>query len=133
MAKTVTFKGKEIFGKDFTIVDTHTNVKLVSNGMRTILEAIDNYEEKQAKAKKPVTLMDYQDIISDAVIAQTGKLLGLSEEDSKKLENVSYSEVFNFYSKTANDFADMEIPSVDRIKQSLVASNEEVTNTKDPK
>ena len=133
MAKTVIFKGKETFGKDFTIIDTHANVKLVSNGMRAILNAIDKYEEKQAKAKKPVTLMDYQDIISDEVITQTGKLLGLSTEDTKKLENVSYSEVFNFYSKAANEFADMEIPSVDKIKQSLVGSNEEAVNTKAPK
>ena len=132
MAKQVVFKGKEVLGKDFTIVDTHTNVKKVSNGMRAILEDLDKYEERQAKAKKPVTLMDYQDIISDEVIAQTGKLLGLSEEDTKKLENVSYSELFTFYSKAAEEFADMDIPSVDKIKESLQATNE-VANEKDPK
>lgn len=132
MAKQVVFKGKEVLGKDFTIVDTHTNVKKVSNGMRAILEDLDKYEERQAKAKKPVTLMDYQDIISDEVIVQTGKLLGLSEEDTKKLENVSYSELFIFYSKAAEEFADMDIPSVDKIKESLQATNE-VANEKDPK
>ena len=131
MAKTVVFKGKDTFGKDFTIVDTFNNVKLLNKGMRRILDAIDDYEEKQAKAKKNVTLMDYQDIISDLVIEETGKLLGLDKEDTKKLENVSYSEVFKFYSQASNDFLDMQVPDVTDIKKALTAGN--ATNEEDPK
>lgn len=132
MAKTVVFKGKEAFGKDFAIVDTFNNVKLLNKGMRRILDAIDAYEEKQAKAKKNVTLMDYQDIISGLVIEETGKLLGLSKEDTKKLENVSYSEVFKFYSKATNDFLDMQVPDVTDIKGALTAGNAS-DNEEDPK
>lgn len=131
MAKTVVFKGKDTFGKDFTIVDTFNNVKLLNKGMRRILDAIDDYEEKQAKAKKNVTLMDYQDIISGLVIEETGKLLGLGKEDTKKLENVSYSEVFKFYSQASNDFLDMQVPDVSDIKKALTAGN--ATNEEDPK
>lgn len=131
MAKTVVFKGKDTFGKDFTIVDTFNNVKLLNKGMRRILDAIDDYEEKQAKAKKNVTLMDYQDIISSLVIEETGKLLGLGKEDTKKLENVSYSEVFKFYSQASNDFLDMQVPDVTDIKKALTAGN--ATNEEDPK
>ena len=131
MAKTVFFKGKDTFGKDFTIVDTFNNVKLLNKGMRRIIDAIDDYEEKQAKAKKNVTLMDYQDIISSLVIEETGKLLGLGKEDTKKLENVSYSEVFKFYSQASNDFLDMQVPDVTDIKKALTAGN--ATNEEDPK
>lgn len=131
MAKTVVFKGKDTFGKDFTIVDTFNNVKLLNKGMRRIIDAIDDYEEKQAKAKKNVTLMDYQDIISSLVIEETGKLLGLGKEDTKKLENVSYSEVFKFYSQASNDFLDMQVPDVTDIKKALTAGN--ATNEEDPK
>lgn len=131
MAKTVVFKGKDTFGKDFTIVDTFNNVKLLNKGMRRILDAIDDYEEKQAKTKKNVTLMDYQDIISSLVIEETGKLLGLGKEDTKKLENVSYSEVFKFYSQASNDFLDMQVPDVTDIKKALTAGN--ATNEEDPK
>ena len=131
MAKTVVFKGKDTFGKDFTIVDTFNNVKLLNKGMRRIIDAIDDYEEKQAKAKKNVTLMDYQDIISSLVIEETGKLLGLGKEDTKKLENVSYSEVFKFYSQASNDFLDMQVPDVTYIKKALTAGN--ATNEEDPK
>lgn len=132
MSKKVEFKAKDVLGKDFTIVDTCANVKTVNNGMRAILNDLDKYEEKQAKAKKPVTLMDYSDIISTEVIKQTAKLLGLDEADAKKLENTSYSDIFAFYSKAANDFADMEIPTVDKIKQSLTTVSQ-VDTKKDPK
>lgn len=132
MAKTVTFKAKDVLGKDFTIIDSNKNIKLVSKEMRELLENIDKYETKQAKDKKPVTVMDYQDIISDRVIKGTGKLLSLTKEDTDKLEDMSYSDVFKFYADVADKFLAMKIPDPTDIVEGLQAMND-VAEEKDPK
>lgn len=132
MAKTVTFKAKDVLGKDFTIIDSNKNIKLVSKEMRELLENIDKYETKQAKDKKPVTVMDYQDIISDRVIKGTGKLLSLTKEDTDKLEDMSYSDVFKFYADVADKFLAMKIPDPTDIVEGLQAMND-AAEEKDPK
>ena len=132
MAKTVTFKAKDVLGKDFTIIDSNKNIKLVSKEMRELLENIDKYETKQAKDKKPVTVMDYQDIISDRVIKGTGKLLSLTREDTDKLEDMSYSDVFKFYADVADKFLAMKIPDPTDIVEGLQAMND-AAEEKDPK
>ena len=132
MAKTVTFKAKDVLGKDFTIIDSNKNIKLVSKEMRELLENIDKYETKQTKDKKPVTVMDYQDIISDRVIKGTGKLLSLTKEDTDKLEDMSYSDVFKFYADVADKFLAMKIPDPTDIVEGLQAMND-AAEEKDPK
>ena len=132
MAKTVTFKAKDVLGKDFTIIDSNKNIKLVSKEMRELLENIDKYETKQTKDKKPVTVMDYQDIISARVIKGTGKLLSLTKEDTDKLEDMSYSDVFKFYADVADKFLAMKIPDPTDIVEGLQAMND-AAEEKDPK
>lgn len=133
MAKTVTFNAKDVLGKDFTIVDTNKNIKLVSKGMRNLLEAIDKYETKQQEANKPVTVMDYIDIISENVITETGKLLGLTKADTAKLEDMSYSDVFEFYSKVVDKFLAMKVPDPTDIQQGIEAMNKAAAEEQDPK
>ncbi|EDX41655.1 hypothetical protein LMB76_04000 [Limosilactobacillus reuteri] len=131
MSKIVKFDAKAVLGQDFTVMDSFKNVKKVSAGITEILNSIDTYEEKQTKAKKPVTLMDYQDIVATNVIKETGKLLNLNKEDAKKLEDMSYSEVFDFYSEVARKFLDMDIPDPTAIKKGIQEMNE--AEKQDPK
>lgn len=131
MSKIVKFDAKAVLGQDFTVMDSFKNVKKVSAGITEILNSIDTYEEKQTKAKKPVTLMDYQDIVATNVIKETGKLLNLNKEDAKKLEDMSYSEVFDFYSEVARKFLDMDIPDPTAIKKGIQEMNE--AGKQDPK
>lgn len=131
MSKVVKFDAKNMLGKDFEVIDSFKNVKKVNAGVRGIFEAIDEYETKQTKAHKPVTMMDYQDIVASRVIENTGALLGLSKEDTAKLEDMSYSDVFKFYSKVANGFLDMDIPDPSAIKSVIQGGSE--TEKKDPK
>lgn len=131
MSKVVKFDAKNMLGKDFEVIDSFKNVKKVNAGVRGIFEAIDEYETKQTKAHKPVTMMDYQDIVASRVIENTGALLGLSKEDTAKLEDMSYSDVFKFYSTVANDFLDMDIPDPSAIKSVIQGGSE--TEKKDPK
>ena len=133
MAKTVTFDAKEVLGKEYTVIDSNKNIKIVSKGMRNLLEAIDNYETKQAKEEKPVTVMDYVEIIDENVIAETGKLLGLTKTETAKLEDMSYSDVFKFYSKVVNDFLAMKVPDPTDIQNGIKAMNEVANEEKDPK
>lgn len=134
MAKTVTFKAKDVLGKDFTVIDSNKNIKIVSKGMRALLDDIDKYETNQTKENKPVTVMDYTDLTNDRVIEETGKLLGLSKEDTKKLEDMSYSDVYNFYSDVVNKFLDMQVPTSKDYQSSIDAMNEAALKaTTDPK
>lgn len=81
MAKAVTFKAQDVLGKDFTIVDTFSNIKKIDAGMENIFSAIDKVDkEKGDKA----TFMQYNDAISEQVIIETGKLLDLTKTDTKK-------------------------------------------------
>lgn len=132
MSKIVKFNAQNVLGQEFTVMDSFKNVKKVNLGITAILNAIDDYEAKQNKAKKPVTLMDYQDIVATQVIKQTGKLLGLSKEDTEKLEDMSYSEVFKFYSDVAGKFLDMDIPDPSSIKKGIQSMNE-AAEKQDPK
>ena len=69
MAKVVSFKAKNVFGKDFNIVDTYDNVKKLNQGLIAMLKAIDELESKK---KDNVTLMDYQEVISEEVVKYGG-------------------------------------------------------------
>lgn len=134
MAKVVSFSAKETLGKDFKIIDTLENMHLVNQNMRDMFEAIDKYETKQAKDKQPVTVMDYQDIISKYVIKGVASLLGLTKEDAKKLDTMSYSDVFGFYSNVANKFLSMEVPDPTAIRQGIEDMNKAAEEqSKDPK
>lgn len=123
MAKAVTFKAQDVLGKDFTIVDTFSNIKKIDAGMENIFNAIDKVdEEKGDKA----TFMQYNDAISEQVIIETGKLLDLTKTDTKKLESMPYSDVFAFYSEAVDKFLGMEVPSVQKMQQRIKKVTEQI-------
>lgn len=130
MAKVVSFKAKNVFGKDFNIVDTYDNVKKLNQGLIAMLKAIDELESKK---KDNVTLMDYQEVISEEVITQTGKILGLTKTDAEKLKDMSYSEVFDFYKEITDKFLHMAVPSVEGIRKAFGGSPVVDEEEKDPK
>ena len=123
MAKAVTFKAQDVLGKDFTIVDTFSNIKKIDAGMENIFSAIDKVDkEKGDKA----TFMQYNDAISEQVIIETGKLLDLTKTDTKKLESMPYSDVFAFYSEAVDKFLGMEVPSVQKMQQRIKKVTEQI-------
>ncbi|MCF0119928.1 MAG: hypothetical protein HUJ64_09310 [Limosilactobacillus mucosae] len=123
MAKAVTFKAQDVLGKDFTIVDTFSNIKKIDAGMENIFSAIDKVDkEKGDKA----TFMQYNDAISEQVIIETGKLLDLTKTDTKKLESMPYSDVFAFYSEAVDKFLGMEVPSVQKMQQRIKKATEQI-------
>lgn len=123
MAKAVTFKAQDVLGKDFTIVDTFSNIKKIDAGMENIFNAIDKVDkEKGDKA----TFMQYNDAISEQVIIETGKLLDLTKTDTKKLESMPYSDVFAFYSEAVDKFLGMEVPSVQKMQQRIKKVTEQI-------
>lgn len=137
MAKAVTFKAQDVLGKDFTIVDTFSNIKKIDAGMENIFNAIDKVDEEKGDN---ATFMQYNDAISEQVIIETGKLLDLTKTDTKKLESMPYSDVFAFYSEAVDKFLGMEVPSVQKMQKRLKKAAEqfdqpekEETKAEDPK
>lgn len=128
MAKTATLKSANILGKDMKIMDSMTNIKKINAGMKAIWKRLDALDEKE----EPVTIAEYNDAITDEVVKQVAKLLDLSKEDSKKLENMSYSDLFDFYSKVVNDFTGMTAPSVRGMQERMDRAVQEATK-EDPK
>lgn len=137
MAKAVTFKAQDVLGKDFTIVDTFSNIKKIDAGMENIFSAIDKVDKEKGDN---ATFMQYNDAISEQVIIETGKLLDLTKTDTKKLESMPYSDVFAFYSEAVDKFLGMEVPSVQKMQKHLNKAVEqfdepekEETKAEDPK
>lgn len=130
MAKVVTFNAKDVLGQDFSVMDSTENVKKVSKGLKHIFDAIDKVDK--AHPDKDQTIMDYNDAIVDAVVADTAELLHLSKEDAKKLQGMSYSDIFDFYKKVADKFLGMKVPSVQMMQETLANQAEEPEKT-DPK
>jgi len=125
MAKTATLKSANVLGKDMTVMDSMTNIKKINAGMKAIYKRIDSLDEKDENT----TFADYNEVITDEVVKQVAKLLDLNKEDSKKLENMSYSDLFDFYSKAVNDFTGMNTPSVramqERMERAVKAATKE--------
>ena len=123
MAKAVTFKAQDVLGKDFTIVDTFSNIKKIDAGMENIFSAIDKVDKEKGDN---ATFMQYNDAISEQVIIETGKLLDLTKTDTKKLESMPYSDVFAFYSEAVDKFLGMEVPSVQKMQQRIKKVTEQI-------
>ena len=128
MAKAVTFKAQDVLGKDFTIVDTFSNIKKIDAGMENIFSAIDKVDKEKGDN---ATFMQYNDAISEQVIIETGKLLDLTKTDTKKLESMPYSDVFAFYSEAVDKFLGMEVPSVQKMQQRIKKVTEQIDQTEE--
>lgn len=123
MAKVVTFNAKDVLGQDFSVMDSTENVKKVSEGLKNVFAAIEKVDKEHPKNDQ--TVMDYNDAIVDAVVADTAELLHLSKEDSKKLQSMSYSEIFEFYNEVADKFLSMKVPSVQMMQETLANQSQE--------
>lgn len=126
MAKIVTFKAKEVLGQDFTVMDSNRNIQKLNKCLKNIYKALDKLDNT-----KETIFADYNEAISEEVIKGTADLLKLNKEDTEKLQDISYSEIFTFYSKAINDFTGMELPSVRVMQEKL----DKITNAteEDPK
>lgn len=134
MSKTVNFKmGETLFGRKTEITDTFDNVQMANKAVRTLLTAVDDYEKKQVKAKKALYLFDYQDIIAPIVLDESAKLLKLDKDETERLKQCSYSEVFNFFHEVADKFLSMQVPSNHDIAESLGLVANEDNDEKAPK
>lgn len=129
MAKVVTFKAKEVLGQDYSVMDSMTNIKKIDKGMTNIYNAIDKVDKEK---KDKATFVDYNEVISEEVLKGVASLINLNKEDSVKLENMSYSDIFSFYSDAVDKFVGMEVPSVRKMAERLKNTEGQVENT-DPK
>lgn len=128
MAKTVTLKATTVLGKDFTIMDSMENIKKINEGIKQIYKRIDALDQK----KETVLFAEYNEVITDEVVKQVAKLLGLSKDDAKKLEDMSYNDLFTFYSTAVNEFTGMTTPSV-REMQKRQEQAMQALSAEDPK
>ena len=128
MAKTVTLKATNVLGKDFTIMDSMGNIKKINEGIKQIYKRIDDLDQK----KETVLFAEYNEVITDEVIKQVAKLLDLSKDDAKKLEDMSYNDLFTFYSTAVNEFTGMTTPSV-REMQKRQEQAMQALSAEDPK
>ena len=128
MAKTVTLKATTVLGKDFTIMDSMENIKKINEGIKQIYKRIDALDQK----KETVLFAEYNEVITDEVVKQVAKLLDLSKDDAKKLEDMSYNDLFTFYSTAVNEFTGMTTPSV-REMQKRQEQAMQALSAEDPK
>lgn len=128
MAKTVTLKATTVLGKDFTIMDSMGNIKKINEGIKQIYKRIDALDQK----KETVLFAEYNEVITDEVVKQIAKLLDLSKDDAKKLEDMSYNDLFTFYSTAVNEFTGMTTPSV-REMQKRQEQAMQALSAEDPK
>ena len=128
MAKTVTLKATTVLGKDFTIMDSMGNIKKINEGIKQIFKRIDALDQK----KETVLFAEYNEVITDEVVKQVAKLLDLSKDDAKKLEDMSYNDLFTFYSTAVNEFTGMTTPSV-REMQKRQEQAMQALSAEDPK
>lgn len=128
MAKTATLKAKNVLGKDFTIMDSMTNIKKINGGIKEIYKRINEIDNKE---DNPL-FAEYNEVITEEVVKQVANLLDLTKEDTKKLENMSYNDLFTFYSTAVNSFTGMVTPSVRQMRENQEKALQALDNT-DPK
>ena len=118
MSKVLIFDAKDtVLGKEYAVLDSMKNIKLVSSNVQKMFTEMDAMEtKKHEEGKATIILADYSDIVYPLIIDGVVKLLGLTGEDKKKLEdNVSFDEIKKFYEKVVNSFLDMQLPTNDRL------------------
>lgn len=111
--KQVSFKMGE---KEYHILDTNTNMKLASQGLRKILEAYNELEEKFDAEQKTPTILDYEDVGNPLIMDGVAKLLGLSKTDAKELDDMSFSDIQKFYSEVCDKFLNMPLATGDYLR-----------------
>lgn len=115
--QTVKFNAKDVFGKNFEIMDSFNNVQIVSQGLHDVYTAIDKVDKKKGD---DVTLLDYSDAIVPTVLNAVCTLLGLqTKEDKEKMKGLSYSFIQDFFGETCKKFTGIELPTVERMQENI--------------
>lgn len=114
MAIIVKFDAKDVLGKDYELMDTFDNVKIVAKGMEHLLDALNKEEEKKGDN---ITFLDYDEVINEETKKNVATVLGLTGEAAKKIDGMSRSDVSEFYSELVEKFCQMEVPSVARMRE----------------
>lgn len=141
MSKVVTLNAKDVLGKDYQVIDSFENVKKTSKGLIAMLNAMDEVETKAKEEKRDPLLPEYALVIDEYIIKNVAKLLNLGTEDTKKLSEMSRSDVAKFYEKVAEEFCQMRVPSMGAItgvgeedkEDNSVEQPKEKLKTVDPK
>lgn len=115
--QTVNFNAKDIFGKNFEILDSFNNVQIVSKGLGRVYKAMDKVNEEK---KDDAGFLDYSNAIIPIVLDETCVLLGLTtKEDKEKMKNLSYSTIQDFYAEACKKFTGIELPTIERMQENV--------------
>ena len=115
--QTVNFNAKDIFGKNFEILDSFNNVQIVSKGLGRVYKAMDKVDEEK---KDDAGFLDYSNAIIPIVLDETCVLLGLAtKEDKDKMKNLSYSTIQDFYAEACKKFTGIELPTIERMQENV--------------
>ena len=111
------FNAKDIFGKNFEILDSFNNVQIVSKGLGRVYKAMDKVDEEK---KDDAGFLDYSNAIIPIVLDETCVLLGLTtKEDKEKMKNLSYSTIQDFYAEACKKFTGIELPTIERMQENV--------------
>lgn len=125
--KQVEFKASDVFGRNFTIQDTMNNMKIVQQGMINVNNAINKLEEEKQKEDKNAVIywVDYSVAITPVILNSVCTLLGLTtKEDKKKMENLSYSYIQEFFVKACKEFTGIEPNTVQSMQRDMERARE---------
>ena len=125
--KQVEFKASDVFGRNFTIQDTMNNMKIVQQGMINVNNGINKLEEEKQKEDKNAVIywVDYSVAITPVILNSVCTLLGLTtKEDKKKMENLSYSYIQDFFVKTCKEFTGIEPNTVQSMQRDMERARE---------
>lgn len=115
--QTVNFNAKDIFGKNFEILDSFNNVQIVSKGLGRVYKAMDKVDEEK---KDDAGFLDYSNAIIPIVLDETCVLLDLTtKEDKEKMKNLSYSTIQDFYAEACKKFTGIELPTIERMQENV--------------
>ena len=126
--QTVNFNAKDIFGKNFEILDSFNNVQIVSKGLGRVYKAMDKVDEEK---KDDAGFLDYSNAIIPIVLDETCVLLGLTTKEDKekmagmlsyikeKMKNLSYSTIQDFYAEACKKFTGIELPTIERMQENV--------------
>lgn len=115
--QTVNFNAKDIFGKNFEILDSFNNVQIVSKGLGRVYKAMEKVDEEK---KDDAGFLDYSNAIIPIVLDETCVLLGLTtKEDKEKMKNLSYSTIQDFYAEACKKFTGIELPTIERMQENV--------------
>lgn len=132
MAKIVNFDVQKELGKSFSILDTPNNCKLTSKGLKGVFKAIDELDAKADKKNSTVDMTDYSNTMRDKTVDGVVELLHLNESEAKKLrEDVSFSEVQDFYANCCKKFVGYGLPTMAMLTHTVSHADDDATDEAD--